>query len=436
LAATTFGFAQDIEIIHPKGGVKELDLTKPKFTTQPEPIPAENGTYRFTHYMGVFCETGQTGESGELIQYLNVSNGVVGVFPEDLAKWMPDAGNQAEGKMDFWAILPSMTQRMYLKAPDVGKVVMQMSADDPHSNGSYTTQMARFDAANQGEIFWLNAKKHKTVTLPAHLLENNRTPLTLDVYNYQSEEGPVQILMKDLGPAEGKFAPLKKIYAATGMGGLGYALNPLNNRVYLLFSITKDKGAVGCRLFTLQPKVKTFSGAGYKPIGDMVADAMKSSKNERNLNYEQDLAETLAEEEDTQIRGLLKEKADLQRKITNQHSDQVTGGAMLNDMTEMNRATLNAVMDVESNYQLNDVELRIQLRRRQIELSNDPSPEQRTQLNKQVNCLNKQRQLWANHRTDALKLKEKIKNLEQYEQLEKMGALMADYQQRAVRLCP
>lgn len=436
LTASTFGFAQDIEIINPKGGFKELDLTKPTFSTQPEAIPAENGTYSFTHYMGVFCEFKETGESGELAQYLNVTNGVVGIFKEDLAKWMPDAANQGEGTMDFWAILPSMTQRMYLKSPDVGRVVMQMSADDPHSNGPYTTQMARFDSRNLGEIFWRNAKKQKTITVPAHLLENNRMPLTLDVYNYKSEEGPIQILMKDLGPAEGKFAPLKKIYAATGMGGLGYVLNPFNNRVHLIFSITTDGGNSGCRLYALQPKVKKFSGAGYKPVGDMVASAMEMAKNEKNQNYEQNLAEILAEEEDTQLRELLKEQAELQYKMSNRHSDNVIGGAMLNDLNEMNRATLNAVMDVETNYQMNDVELRIQLRRRQIELSNDPSPEQRTRLNKEVNCLNKQRQLWANHRTDALKLKEKIKNLEQYEQLEKMGVLMADYQQRAARLCP
>lgn len=426
-------FAQDIEIINPKGGFKELDLTKPKFNAQPEPIPAEKGTYRFTHYMGVFCETGQAGESGELIQYLNVSNGVVGIFPEDLAKWMPDA-EQAEGKMDFWTILPSMTQRMYLNSPEMGKMVMQISTDDPHSNGPYTTQMARFDAANQGEIFWRNAKKQKIVTLPAHLLENNRTPLTLDVYNYKSEEGPVQILMKDLGPAEGKFAPLKKIYAATGMGGLGYVLNPLNNHVYLLFSVSD--GSSGCRLFSLKPQVKTFSGAGYKPMGDMVTDAMQASKKEENQNYDQDLAETLDAEEDAQIRALLKQQADLTRKISNQHADNVAGGAMLNDLTEINRASLNAALDIDNIYKTNDIELQIQIRRRQIELSNDPGPEQSTRINKEINCLNAQRQLWANYRTDGLKLKEKIKNLPSYEQLEKMGVLMADYQERAMRLCP
>lgn len=216
---------------------------------------------------------------------------------------------------------------------------------------------------------------------------------------------------------------------------MGYILNSLNNHVHLIFSITGDGGNTGCRLYALQPKVKTFSGAGYKLVGDIVAPTLEAAKNEKNQNYEQDLAETLAEEEDVQIRGLLKEKADLQRKMTDKHSDNVIGGAMLNDLNEMNRATLNAVMDVETNYQLNDVELRIQLRRRQIDLSNEPSPELRTQLNKQINCLTKQRQLWANHCTDALKLKAKIKNLEQYEQLEKMGALMADYQQRSMALC-
>ena len=161
LTASTFGFTQDIELINPKKGFKELDLRKPNFNTQPELIPAENGTYSFTHYMGVCCEDSKTGESGELAQYLNVTNGVVGIFKENLAKWMPDAANQSEGQMDFWAILPSMTQRIYLKSPDMGKLVMQMSADDPHSNGSYTTQMARFDSRNLGRFFGETPKNTK-----------------------------------------------------------------------------------------------------------------------------------------------------------------------------------------------------------------------------------------------------------------------------------
>lgn len=54
---------------------------------------------------------------------------------------------------------------------------------------------------------------------------------------------------------------------------------------------------------------------------------------------------------------------------------------MLNDISEMNRATMTAAMDTEHLYKITDLDLRIKIRRRQIELSNDPAPEQRAQIN-------------------------------------------------------
>ena len=241
-------FSQKIEIIKLDKGFKEIDFTKPKFNAKPDPIPVQNGIYKFTHYLGVVCSDDVTGDRGELYQYLNISNGTVGFFGEDIIKMMPEANQNEEDKMDFWAILPSKNQRMFINSKKNGKMVMQMSAGD----GTNTTISARFDAWNESDIFWKNAKKIKTVTLPAHLIEGSKASIALDVYDFMSEEnGRVQVAMKDLGTAEGQYAPLKKIYAAVGMGGIGYVLNPFNNHVYLVFSIGTYVNTKGCRLFSL-----------------------------------------------------------------------------------------------------------------------------------------------------------------------------------------
>ncbi|MFN3381157.1 MAG: hypothetical protein ACK41O_16990 [Runella zeae] len=428
--------AQKIEIIKPTGGFKEIDFSKPTFSTQPTPIPKANGTYKSTHLMEVVCDDAK--ESATVLQYINITNGVVGISSELLKKW---EGNKEtlEGleHLHHWAILPNMTQRMYVNTPETGKMVMEMTAGD----GLQTTTMARFDAYMLGEIFWNTAKKFRTYTIPQNLVrlsENQKKApaFEVEIYEYTGDEGKVHVWLKDLGVAEGQYAPLKNTYAATGLGGMGWVYNTKNKHVYLVVQVNDAPNTKGCRLVGLYPKVQVFSGAGYKPMGDMMMPKLEKNRKELDQNYEKDLADVLAQEDDAQIRVLLKEQAELQRQIAQKANDNMTNAAMLNDASEITRSTIGMALDAETNYKMTDIELRIQLRRHQIELANDNiTSEERTQINKKINCINQQRQHWNNYRTDAKKLKEKIKHLEQYEQVEKMRTLMADYQQRSMNLC-
>lgn len=429
--------AQDIEILDVSKGFKEIDFTKPSFNLKPDPIPKASETYSTTHYLVVYCSDG-AGESGLVHQYINMTNGVVGIPKNLLSKWETgtESIGDAEG-LDYWTILPSMNQRMYVNSPDMGKIVMEMTAGD----GNRTTTMTRFDAYMQGEIFWTSAKKIKTKTFPKGAFitsSNNDAPaVTADVYEFNSEEGKVHIYLKDLGEASGQFAPVKSTYAATGMGGMGWIYNKRNNHVYLVLQILKpDNAQYGCRIVEFYPKKHTFSGAGYKPMGDIMLDKIKENNSEKNEEIDEQLAQELENEEDAQLKALLKEKAQIEKELQKKNMENMSNAALLNDASEITRSTFEMAMNGDFMYKTLDIDLRIEARRIQIELSKEGiSAEERQELNKKLNCNNKQRQLWANYRDDAKKLKEKIKGLEQHEQMEKFTALMTDYQQRSLNIC-
>ncbi|MER0437893.1 hypothetical protein [Emticicia sp. W12TSBA100-4] len=429
--------AQDIEILDISKGFKEIDFTKPSFNLKPDPIPKEGDTYKTTHYLVVYCSDGE-GESGLIHQYINMTNGVVGIPKELLRQW--ETGTESmEGveNLHYWAILPSMNQRMYVDTPDMGKIVMGMTAGD----GTQTTTMARFDAYMQGEIFWTSAKKIKTKTFPKGAFitsANNEAPaVTADVYEFNSEEGKVHIYLKDLGEASGQFAPIKSTFAATGMGGMGWVYNKRNNHVYLVMQILKaDNLQYGCRIVEFYPKKHTFSGAGYKPMGDIMLQKVQESHKENNTAIDENLSQELENEEDAQLKALLKEKAQIEKELQKKTMENMSNAALLNDASEITRSTFEMAMNGDFMYKTLDIDLRIEARKIQIELNREGiTADERRELNKKLNCNTKQRQLWANYRDEAKKLKEKVKGLEQYEQMEKFTALMSDYQQRSLSLC-
>lgn len=436
--ASFAGYCQKIEIIKMGGGFKEIDFSKPKFNLKAEPVPKANETYKMTHLMEVVCDDDATKESGTMVQYINITNGVVGITPELLKQWKGVGGESMEslGQLNYWAILPNMTQRMFMNTPETGKTVMEMTAGD----GMYTTTMARFDALNLGEIFWRTAKKIKTVTLPKNLFTTSangttNSDVSLDVYEYTGDEGKVHIWLKDLGLAEGQYAPLKENYAVTGLGGSGWILNRRNNHVYLVFQVNDAANTKGCRLSALYAKPHSFSGAGFKPLGDMVYKNITEGHQKNMENFEQNLADELAGEEDAQIKALLKEKAAIAKEIAEKNMQTNANAAMLNDASEFMRGNMALVFDQDLFYKSGDIELRISTRRLQIELNETEDPQTRTELNKKINCNTKQRQHLANYRTNAKKLKEQIKGLEPYEQAEKMGALQQEYIIKAQSIC-
>lgn len=423
-------FSQKIEIIKLDKGFKEIDFTKPKFNTKPDPVPEQNGIYKFTHYLGVVCNDEVSGDRGELFQYLNISNGMVGIFEEDIVKMMPDVNQGDDSKMDFWAILPSKNQRMYINSKESGKMVMQMSAGDDMNS----TTSARFDAWNDSDIFWKSAKKIKTVTLPAHLIEGNNAPLVLEVYDYISDEnGKVQVAMKDLGIAEGQYAPLKKIYAAVGMGGIGYVLNPLNNHVYLIFHIATHENIKGCRLFSLKPQNKTFSGTSYKPMGDMILEKLAEGQAEQH-QAQSEKEEEINNEEDTKLRALYQQQAKIEQEIQKKVSDGLSNAGLLNDMSEITR--MAGTINEDDQYRMTEISLNIEYRKNEIRLEQeDLSSAERKEINKSMTCINKQKIYWANYRNDVKALKKKHIKLSQPEIMQKTTLLMADYQQKMITLC-
>lgn len=431
ISANSFG--QDIEIIKPKGGFKEIDLTTPSFTVSPDPIPKSNGVFKTTHLMVCSC----VGDGGGVIhQYINQTNGVVGIPKKLLKKWDSDGGKMEDAEaMDYWAIMPNKTQIHFVNSPEHGKIVMEMTTGD----GNYTNTMARFDNYMQGEIFWRNAKKIRTIDIPKGDFVTNKSmsakAFTADVYEFNSEEGKMNVILKDLGEAKGNYTTLKTNYAAVGMGGLGWIYRKQNNHVYLVYQISNKANTLGCMLAALIPEKFSFSGAGYKPMGDIMLEKIKENQQQENNSIEDGLAEKLRDEKDLQLIALYKEKAKIEQDFYTKVMESNANAALLNDASEITRSTADFATNPEMIYKMADIELRIKAREIEIELSENQDPTLRARLNKDLNCNRKQQTLWMNYRIDAKKLKEKMKGLEQFEQMEKMGVLMADYQQRLLTLC-
>ncbi|TAE31282.1 MAG: hypothetical protein EAZ91_08270 [Cytophagales bacterium] len=437
---TTFApaLAQDIEIIRPERTGKEIILTPPGFAAKSEPIPAENGLYRFTHYLVVACNDDQTGEGGEVSQYLNINNGLIGFFPDNILTMtkgqMPETG---EGEMDFWTILPSMTQRMFVKTPEQGKMLVQMTAGD----GMQTGKTARFDAWKQGDRFWRTAKVVKRTTLPARLIEGNTKPIPVEIYEANGPEGRMNVWLVDLGLATGQYAPLATNHAVVGMGGIGLLMNHRNKHVYLVFQINDVPNTKGCRLLTLYPKTRQFSGAGYKPMGDFLLDKMAQAKREQQQQQaEQATADN--EEEDPQLRALLRQQGEVNAAIQKKVADAAVNAAMLNDMSEITRSQMAMGTNVEDQYRMADIEMKISQRRLEIELdqmredSDSEAENRRRAIRQKMACGERQRVLWQEHRQSAVKLKKQFAGREtDLDYVQKVGELSTQLYTRMAQIC-
>jgi len=434
MLALTTSQAQNIEIIRPERTGKEIVLTRPAFSARPEAIPAENGLYRFTHHLVVVCNDDQTGEGAEVSQYLNINNGLIGLFPDNIQTMTKGQLPTGEGELDFWAILPSMTQRMFVKSAEQGKILVQMTAGD----GMQTTTTARFDAWNQGDIFWRTAKKIKTTTLPARLIEGNAKPIPVEIYDATGPEGRMNVWLVDLGPATGQYAPLKTNHAVVGMGGIGLLMNHNNKHVYLVFQVNDVPNTQGCRLLTFYPKARQFSGAGYKPFGDLMLDRMAEAQREQ----QQQQSEPVVEEEDAQLRELLRQAGELSAAMQKKVADGAANAAMLNDVSEVNRNTMAMATNVEEQYRMADIELKIAQRRLEIELdqmreNTGPEAEKRRRtIREKMRCGELQRVVWQEHRQNAANLRKKFQGREtDYEYLEKHGELSTRFYTRLTQVC-
>jgi hypothetical protein len=438
LTAFTSAQAQNIKIIRPERTGKEIILTPPGFSARSEPIPAENGLYRFTHHLVVVCNNDQTGEGGEVSQYLNINNGMIGFFPDNMLTMtkgqMPETG---EGEMDFWTILPSMTQRMFVKTPEQGKMLVQMTAGD----GMQTTKTARFDAWKQGDRFWRTAKVIKRTTLPARLIEGNAKPIPVEIYEATGPEGRINVWLVDLGLAAGQYAPLATNHAVVGMGGIGLLMNHRNKHVYLVFQVNDVPNTKGCRLLTLYPEKRQFSGAGYKPMGDFLLDKMAEAKREQQQQQaEQTIADN--EEEDPQLRALLRQQGEVNAAIQKKVADAAVNAAMLNDMSEITRSQMAMGTNVEDQYRMADMDLKISQRRLEIELdrmredSDSEAENRRRAIRQKMDCNGRQRTGWQQHRLDAAKLKKQFAGREtDLDYFQKVSELSTQFYTRLAQIC-
>lgn len=436
LTTLTATLAQRIEIIKPERTGKEITLTRPEFTARPEAVPAENGLYRFTHHLVVVCNDDQSGEAGELSHYLNINNGVIGVFPDNMLTMTKGQLPSGEGEMDFWAILPSMTQRMFIKSPEHGKLLVQMTAGD----GMNSTTTARFDAWNQGDMFWRTAKVIKKTTLPARLIEGNTKPIPVEVYEATGPEGRVHMWLVDLGPATGQYASLKTNHAVVGMGGIGLLMNHFNKHVYLVFQINDVPNTKGCRLVSFYPKARQFSGGGYKPFGDLMLGKMAGAQREQQQQPETTAAGE--EEEDPQLRALLRQRHELGAAASKKAADGAANAALLNDLSEMTRTTMAMAANVDEQYKMADIDLKIAQRRLEIELDHmreDRGPEadkRRADIRRKMDCVGRQRGLWQQYRLDAAKLKKQFEGRDtDYDFMEKLGEISTRFYTRLTQIC-
>ena len=436
LTALTATQAQRIEVIRPERTGKEIVLTRPAFAAKPEAIPAENGLYRFTHHLVVTCNDDQSGEAGEVSQYLNINNGLIGFFPDNILTMNKGQLPTSEGGLDFWAILPSMTQRMFIKSPEQGKLLIKMTAGD----GMQTTTTARFDAWNQGDIFWRTAKVMKKTTLPAHLIEGNAKPIPVEIYEAAGPEGWVNVWLVDLGLATGQYAPLKTNHAVVGMGGIGLLMNHRNKHVYLVFQVNDVPNTKGCRLVTFYPKARQFSGAGYKPFGDLMLDKMAAAQREQR--QQQPELPVADDEEDAQLRELLRQSRELGAALQKKAADGATNAALLNDLSEVTRNTMAMATNVDDQYRMADIQLKISQRRLEIELDqmredNDPEAENRRRaIRQKMDCGDRQRALWQQHRLDAAKLRKQFEGrATDYDYMQKLGELSTRFYTRLSQVC-
>lgn len=426
--------AQDIEFINPKEGFKEIDLTNPTFSVKPDPIPKANEIFKTTHLMISVCS--HDGDGSVIHQYINQTNGVIGTPKELLKKWhVMDALPFDSKELDYWAILPNKTQIYYTNTADNGKIAVEMTTGD----GNYTNTMARFDNMMEGEIFWLNAKKTQSIKIPKGQLSTSQKfaseAFMADVYEFPSEEGKMRAIIRDLGEAKGQYAPLKSNYAVVGLSGLGWVYNKRNNHVYLVYDIQNIATKVGCRLAGLIPEKHTFSGAGYKPMGDILMSGIAKSHQENLSEIDQTLQENLENETDLQLIALYKEKAKAERELQTNNMETNTNGAMLNDASEISRGMMEMALNPDIKFKTMDINLRIEARKLEIELSDNQDPEQRKWLNKKLNCNRQQQTLWMNYRTDGRKLQESIKGMNVEVRMEKLGTLLSAYQQRILQAC-
>ncbi len=130
--------------------------------------------------------------------------------------------------------------------------------------------------------------------------------------------------------------------------------------------------------------------------------------------------------------------AAMQKKV----ADGATNAAMLNVLNEVSRNTAAMAANVEDQYKMADIELKISQRRLEIELDQmreDSGPEaekRRRAIREKMRCGEQQRVLWQEHRQRAAKLKKQFLGREtDYEYMEKLGELSTGFYTLLTQVC-
>ncbi|MDZ7896913.1 MAG: hypothetical protein U5N85_02635 [Arcicella sp.] len=79
----------------------------------------------------------------------------------------------------------------------------------------------------------------------------------------------------------------------------------------------------------MKSKSYSFSGAGYKPMGDMMMGKIKENHQEKNNEIDEKLSEELQDEKDLQLIALYKEKAKIDKDLQTKMMESSTNAFML-----------------------------------------------------------------------------------------------------------
>ncbi|WP_177225974.1 hypothetical protein, partial [Arsenicibacter rosenii] len=149
--------------------------------------------------------------------------------------------------------------------------------------------------------------------------------------------------------------------------------------------------------------------AGFKPAGDLILDRLSESQKEQVQNQAERQAQ-INEEEDATLRELYHKQEQVRARMQKKMTDAMANAGMFNDMNEI----AGMSPDIESTYQLADLDLQIEQRKLQIELEQltkaGASYADKLPVQRKLNCIPGQRQLWLKYRNDVSALRKRYKN--------------------------
>lgn len=232
-----------------------------------------------------------------------------------------------------------------------------------------------------------------------------------------------------LSDARGVSVDKDYTYTLTGFFGLGYLVSP-TGKTYMISGLESADASI--MMTTVENATMSFEGKNFKPMGELIADAMSQNMPEINASIKE-MYEEANREKNPELRAIMLKQAAEAEKMIGKMEEGVQGLARSSDPTDLSSSTMTSDEGFLGGfYDMSIISLEKGIKENQTEIQeierNDGNPNKVAELKCLISCGQVEKTRMEKLKAEHLSIMEKYKH-----DPEKRDELINQLMQRAAK---